>query len=94
MDIVTVRQFNLYADLLALIGKEDPTLGAESPYLSAVTLSGRKRPRRRPVLEVWFYPLTVGQPLPTLPLWLGADRAVPLDLEGSYEDACRVLRIA
>jgi hypothetical protein len=94
VDIVTVRQFNLYADLLALIGKDDPTLGAEPPYLYVVTINGRKRHRKRAVLEVWFYPVTLGEPLPTLPLWLGADLAVPLDLEGSYEDACRVLRIA
>lgn len=27
------------------------------------------------------------------PLWLTADLSVPLDLEASYEDACRLLRI-
>jgi hypothetical protein len=94
VDIVTVRQFNLYADLLALIGKKDSALGAEPPHLYAVTLRGRKRTRKRPMLDMWFYPLALGQPLPALPLWLDADLAVSLDLEGSYEDACRVLRIA
>jgi hypothetical protein len=38
--------------------------------------------------------LEVGRPLPTLPLWLADDRAVPLDLEGTYEETCRVLRIS
>jgi len=30
---------------------------------------------------------------PTLPLWLDADEAAPLDLESSYESTCRALRI-
>jgi hypothetical protein len=36
----------------------------------------------------------VGQALPTLPLWLAANLVVPLELEASYEQTCRVLRIA
>jgi hypothetical protein len=31
--------------------------------------------------------LTIGQPLPTLPLWLADDFAVPLELEASYEES-------
>jgi hypothetical protein len=34
-----------------------------------------------------------GQALPRLPLWLTEDFAVTLDLEASYEETCRVLRI-
>ena len=94
VDVVTTRQFNLYADLLGLIGRTDPAFGPEPPYLYAVTLRGRKRERRRPLLDCWSYPLALGQPLPTLPLWLDTDLAVPLELEASYEDTCRVLRIA
>jgi hypothetical protein len=30
----------------------------------------------------------------TLPLWLAGNLGVPLDLEASYEETCRVLRIA
>lgn len=93
VDLVTVRQFNLYADLLELLGHSDPSLGAEPPHLYAVTLRGRKRRRKRPVLESWCYPLQVGQPLPTLPIWIDIDLGVSLDLEATYEDACRVLRI-
>ena len=94
--MVTVRQFNLYADLLDLIGKSDPALGTDPPYLYAVTVRGRTPPRKRPVIDTWFYPLALGQPLPPLPplpLWLDVDLPVSLDLEGSYEDTCRVLRI-
>jgi hypothetical protein len=94
VDIVTVRQFNLYADLLALIGRADPALGPDPPHLYAVTLRSRKRLRGRPLLDTWFYPLAFGRPLPPLPIWLDIDLGVTLDLEASYEDTCRVLRIA
>ena len=45
------------------------------------------------LIESWMQPLSIGRPLPTLPLWLADDLAVPLDLEASYEDTCRVLRL-
>jgi hypothetical protein len=93
VDLVTIRQFNLYADLLELIGRSDPILGAEPPELYAVTARGRKRVRKRPMLDTWFYPMALGQPLPTLPIWLDVDLGVFLDLETSYEATCRVLRI-
>jgi hypothetical protein len=38
--------------------------------------------------------MALGQPLPTLPIWLDADLGVFLELESSHEDACRVLHIA
>jgi hypothetical protein len=94
VDVVTLRQFNLYADLLALIGRPDLAAGAEGTFLYAVTLRGRKRVRGRPLLDTWFYPLGLGQALPVLPDWLDADLGVFLDLEKSYEETCRVLRIA
>jgi hypothetical protein len=37
--------------------------------------------------------LGVGQSLPTVPLWVGADPAVPLDLEASHTAACVDLSI-
>jgi hypothetical protein len=44
-------------------------------------------------LEAWNHTLTIGQPLPTLPLCLTDDFAVPLELEASYVDTCAVLRL-
>jgi hypothetical protein len=89
-----VRQFNLYADLLELIDRSDPTLGAEPPHLYVATMRARKPGRRKSRLDTWFYPLELGRPLPSLPLWLAEDVVVRLDLEPTYEDTCRVLRIA
>ncbi len=48
VDLVTIRQFNLYGDLLALVGGSDPMLDPEPPALYAVTVRGRKRVGRRP----------------------------------------------
>ncbi|MFN0051494.1 MAG: DUF4058 family protein [Planctomycetales bacterium] len=94
VDLVTVRQFNLYAELLELLEVSDPALPPQTPGLYAVTLRGLKRPRRRSVLESWYHPMQLGQPLPTLPVCLEVDVSIDLELESSYEEACRVLRIS
>jgi hypothetical protein len=81
-----------YAELLELIGQTDPAFGPAPPPTYAATCRGRKV-GQRPRLEIWAYPLAVGSPLPTLPIWLRDDMAVSLDLETSYEETCRALRI-
>lgn len=92
VDLVTNRHFNLYADLLKLIDQKDPSYARKIPSTYAVTLRGRKTDTR-PMLDIWPHVLKVGQPLPTLPIWLNEDHVIPLDLEACYEEACRVLRV-
>jgi len=92
VDLVTTRRFNLYCDLLELIGQADPAFAPEAPATYAVTCRGRKI-REKPRIETWAYPLITGKQLPTLPIWLSEDLAVSLNLEASYEETCRVLRI-
>ena len=92
MDLVTVHDFNLYAELLEMVGQRDPTLGDDPPATYAVACRWDPRGVKR-WLETWSRPLNVGQPLPVLPLWLSEDLSVPLDLEANYEQACRDLRI-
>jgi hypothetical protein len=97
VDVVTIRQQNLYGELLDFIDRVDPALGAEPPAIYAVACRATKttlKPGSPWRLETWFEPLRIGQPLPTLPLWLADGLSVPLDLEGSYEETCKVLRIA
>jgi Protein of unknown function (DUF4058) len=92
IDLVTTRQFNLYGDLLELIGQTDPALAPEPPplYATACRWTGQDDAWH---FETWNHPLDLGQPLPTLPLWLADDLAVPLELEASYEETCRILRL-
>lgn len=93
VDLVTVRHFNLYTELLAFIGLSDSTLGAEPPNLYAASCRCVEKGKRT-LLETWSYILAISQPLPILPLWLTQDLAIPLDLEQSYEQACHDLWIA
>jgi Protein of unknown function (DUF4058) len=93
VDLVTVRQFNLYVELLTMIGHADPSLGDPPPPLYAASCRWVRRGKRA-TLETWSHALAIGRPLPTLPLWLSEDRVVPLNLEQSYEQACSDLWIA
>jgi hypothetical protein len=92
VDLVTIRSSNLYADLMEFIGQADPSMGEGPPPLYAVACRFSKEKEAR-MLETWAHPLALGQALPTLPLWVAPDLAVPLELEASYEETCRVLRI-
>jgi len=92
VDIVTSKDFNLYAELLSLIGERDPSLSA--PPQATYAVSCRWHPRGAEYwLEAWHHPLCPNQPLPVLPLWLTENLAISLDLEASYEQTCRDLRI-
>jgi hypothetical protein len=93
VDLVTIRNFNLYAELMDLFAYHDPRFHSGPPATYAATCRSRKV-NLKPRFETWAYPLVIGEPLPMLPLWLTEDRAVSLDLEASYEDTCRALRIA
>jgi hypothetical protein len=94
VDLVTTttRRFNLYGDLLELIGQADPALAPEPPPLYAAACRWARRDEAW-YYESWTHPLALGQPLATLPLWLADDFAVPLELEASYEETCRIFRL-
>jgi hypothetical protein len=92
VDLVTTRQFNLYSELLEWIGQTDPALAPEPPSLY-VAACRWTHPDERWHFEAWTQALALGQPLPTLPPWPGDHFAVPLELEASYEETCRILRL-
>ena len=94
VDLVSVRPVNLYAELLTLLDRTDPQLAPTPPGMYAVSLRARKPPKGRGFLDAWFYPMAVGQPLPTLPVWLTPESHVMLPLDVSYTETCRVLGIA
>ncbi|MBL8794367.1 MAG: DUF4058 family protein [Planctomycetia bacterium] len=92
VDVVTERSGNLHRKLLdALqVSVSSPALGARDLYGAAYRLRG-DAPRFN--LDLWVEPLTLGAALPTLPLWLSDELAVPLDLEETYRAACAARRI-
>jgi len=90
VDLVTTNRSNLYVELLAAFEQADPGF-APPPSTYAVTcrphdLGDRCR------LETWAYPLTVGQNLPVLPIWLEHDFGISWNLESSYQETCKTLR--
>jgi hypothetical protein len=92
LDIVTTRTQNLYGELLDHIGLSDPSLTPESPTLYTAACRLTKRGNEW-ALEAWLQSLGLGRPLPTVPLWLADNLAVPLELEESYEQSCSILNI-
>lgn len=92
VDLVTTRQFNLYGELLDRIGLTDPGLG-DNPAIIYAAACRTKGQNGKWLVETWLHGLTLGDRLPTLPLWLADDLAVPLELEASYEETCRVLQL-
>jgi hypothetical protein len=93
VDIVSSRFANLGRALIAKIAGAESVDGdpQDRCYAMACRWVGMG-PRAR--LETWSYPVAIGQPLPTLPLWLDFDLAIPLVLEATYEETCRNLRLS
>jgi hypothetical protein len=93
VDVVTECHFNLYREMmLDVMEAADGAVWTDEVNLYAVACRPRKEQKNWRV-DAWPHALNLGAPLPTLPLWLAADLAVPLLLEETYEETCRVLRI-
>jgi len=90
IDVVTTRRADLRADLLAALEVGSKEAGPETLSATSYRSVGCDGEGQ---LFVWSSALEVGQTLPTMPLWIGADIAVPLDLEASHRAVCADLRI-
>jgi hypothetical protein len=92
LDVVTSRQGNLHNELADLLQLDAAFRMPAGQSLYAVAY----RPFRigdDEKVEAWPTQLTVGEPLPKVPLSLGAEWCVPVDLEESYRDACQRRRL-
>lgn len=89
VDVVTNRSSNLHLSLLELL---QVTAAVPAPDLYAVayrlipTTAGLK-------LDFWPATVAMGEPLPTVPLWISQDFCLPLHLEPAYQAACTSSRI-
>jgi hypothetical protein len=92
VDTFTTRRANLHVAILELLDREAEA-NALPAGLSAVSYHAIQPEPDEQQLLMWPAVLTLGQPLPTLPLWIGSELAVPLDLEASYRAACADLLI-
>jgi len=93
VDVVTERHDSLHDELMRLLEPSDPKEWLALAPLYAVAYRAREDEGKRR-LDTWPESLALGAALPTMPLWLAADLAVPLELESSYEETCQVLRLA
>jgi hypothetical protein len=90
VDVVTTRRADLHAELLSLLAADQKPGSAAA--LTAISYRGQGG-EQNGQLDAWPLALELGQALPTVPLWLGSELSVPLDLEASHEAACVDLRI-
>lgn len=88
VDVVTERSADFHRELLARLGA---TGTAPGPLFASAY-----RPVERDgttALDVWVEPVSLGQPLPTLPLWLRGGLCLPVELEATYERTCTEQRL-
>jgi len=91
VDIVTERLANLHDVIVPMFTSDAiPPMGPGSPYSVAYRPIVRAGDGR---IEWWPRSFAVGELLPTLPLWLNAVLAVPVDLEASYTLAMKRARL-
>jgi len=90
VDIVTGSAVSLHAELFDLLAVDAGDADRAPPPL-AVAYRALTRSAGG-TLESWLTPCRVGDPLPTLPLWIAFETAVPVDFERSYDKAAANIR--
>ena len=91
VDVVTERSGNLHNDIVCEL-----ELGIEPMPATFPLYASAYRPVERDgstMLDIWTKSLAIGDPLPTLPLRIAGDYFVPIDLDASYTEACRMRKI-
>jgi hypothetical protein len=94
VDTVTTYSADLHDELCDLIAGADALRWSSPSGLSVVVYRatrtiGGAGPALN--LNVYPFPIGIGETLPTVPLWLDYDLAVPLELEATYQQACSSL---
>ncbi|MDX1948550.1 MAG: DUF4058 family protein [Pirellulaceae bacterium] len=90
VDIVTDRHARLHDELLRRLLATSATTAGEELYAAAYRPVEREGETN---LDIWQETLRLGEPLPTLPLWLRGNLCLRVDLAATYERTCREQRI-
>jgi hypothetical protein len=93
VDVVTNRRANLHNETVRLLEVATDVAFPPDVRLYAVAYRPVRR-KKRDQIDLWTHRLALGAPLPTLPLRLTGDLFVPVDLESTYQEACRRRRLA
>jgi Protein of unknown function (DUF4058) len=92
IDIVTTRTAILHNEIVQVMENDSRFLLPTTPSLYAVAYRAVRR-RQEDVIDLWPATLSLGEPLPTLPLFLDEGFCLPIDLEASYMEACHRLKL-
>lgn len=92
LDIVTSRQTNLHNEIMRVMEQDERFRLPPTTGLYAVSYRPVRR-RQEEAIDLWPMTLTLGEPLPTLPLYLGDELCPRVDLETTYTEACRRLKL-
>jgi len=90
VDIVTGRTPSLHNELMTIL--ELNSVRSEEPSLSAIAYRSR-RENAHTKIDWWEQALAVGQAMPKVPMWIGIDVKVPIDLEASYMKTFDYIRV-
>ena len=92
IDAVTSRLANLHNGLVRMAGHDAKfEMSGDPPTYAAAYRPVRRKQEN--VIDLWHWPLTVGTPLPSVPLALRGFGCVALNLEATYIEACERSRI-
>jgi hypothetical protein len=90
VDVVTNRRANLHNETMRLL-QAAPNLNFR-PQVRLYAVAYRPvRRKKQDKIDLWMHRLALGSPLP---LRLTGDLFVPVELESSYQEACRRRRLA
>ncbi len=92
VDVVTSRSANLHNELVRLFGPPGAFAQSGEVTLYAVAYHPVRR-GEEDWIDIWPAELKVGKSMPELPLWLGPDLVVPVNLDSTYGDACQRRRL-
>ena len=89
VDIVTSPEWRMHDTFMERLGQARIPQSADLVAAAYGPISYDQMTR----LDIWVEPVTVGGPLPILPLCLNGGLCIPVDLEATYQQTCRMLRI-
>ncbi|HEY3788269.1 MAG TPA: DUF4058 family protein, partial [Urbifossiella sp.] len=91
VDPVTDRRFNLHNEIAQLLAQSEQFAMPGNSFIYASAY--RPIPAEsQAAIEAWAYELTIGEALPTVPLYLRGHGCIPLDLEATYMETRRRVR--
>ena len=92
IDIVTESHFNLHNELVRVAEHDAKFLMPDDQWIYTTAYRPVSR-KKKDLIDLWQWPLAVGEALPAVPLALQGSGCVRLDLEASDVEACVRLRI-